>query len=265
MPVKRPWRAHYTRDWRTDPFVRGLNLEARCVYHELLDIAWDEGGLRTEWLESGLYVAQQIGITRRKFVSIWPRIRDKFEEFSPGIWSNSRLESERLAADSFSEKQANNAKLKHLKSARPLPAGRGLALPSQSHTQSQSQSQEDPPANSAGEAPKQPSDLPPLLKLYADSWVETFRPTDGKPPKLTKGDIKAALDLLKRHGLADASSLVLRFLADGDKFIAGRGHVLRDIQQRVNGYRASGGTQRTFRNFQQPRPPAETGGVEEDF
>lgn len=96
------------------------------------------------------------------------------------------------------------------------------------------------PKHPAEESPKQPSDLPPLLKLYCDRWVEAFKPEDGKPPKLTKGDIKSADTLLRSYGLAEASKLVLRFLSDGDKFIAGRGHVLRDIHQRVNGYRAVG-------------------------
>lgn len=138
--AKQPWRSHYPRDWATDPFVRSLDLEARMVYFELLDIAWDEGGLRVEWLATGAYVAQRIGISRRKFAACWDRVRFKFEELSPGVQSNPRLEIERIRARKFSEKQANAAKQKHVTSAVALPAGRRLALPSESQSDTQSQS-----------------------------------------------------------------------------------------------------------------------------
>lgn len=117
--------------------MRSLDLESRMVYFELLDIAWDESGLRTEWLLTGEYVAQRIGISRRKFVACWDNIRFKFEEISPGVQSNPRLETERIRARKFSEKQANAAKSKHALSAAALPAGRILALPSQSQSQSE--------------------------------------------------------------------------------------------------------------------------------
>lgn len=153
---KRPWRAHYTKDWRTDPFVRRLKLEPRAVYLELLDIAWDEGGLRADWIETGEYVAQQIGISRRKFVSIWREIRDKFVEFSPGIWSNPRLEHERKEAEKQSEKQRKNAESRWSIDATALPRGIEVAMLSQSQSQSQSQETNTHVFASSGESPKAP-------------------------------------------------------------------------------------------------------------
>lgn len=108
------------------------------MYAELLDIAWDEGGIRTEWIESGSYLAQQLGITRRKFVSIWPSVREKFVEFSPGILSNLRLEQTRAEEDKFSEKQANIANKRWSGDARALPGGTATEMPSESESESES-------------------------------------------------------------------------------------------------------------------------------
>jgi len=164
--MKRPWRSHYTRDWRLDPFVRGLPLDERMVYQELLDIAWDENGLRAEWVETGEFVAKQIGLSPARFLRIWHRLREKFSEIRPGLWSNTRLEDERERAEKFSESQSKKGKLRHSGSAAAQPNGYDSAQPSQSHTQSHTQhttEETDPPAPAE---PEFKFDFDALYELY---------------------------------------------------------------------------------------------------
>ncbi len=130
----KPWRSHYTSDWHRDPFVRGLSLEARMVYFELLDIAWEEGGLRTEWVTTGAYVAHRIGCGKTKFLRLFHQISTKFCEVSAGIVSNPRLETERQASEKFSEKQRNNVNSRYQEPTNVLPPGSDLVLPSQHYT-----------------------------------------------------------------------------------------------------------------------------------
>lgn len=238
--AKRPWRSHYTRDWATDPFVRGLELDARMVYSELLDIAWDEGGLRQEWVTHGTYVAQRIGITRRKFIAIWPEIRDKFVEYSPGIWSNPRLEDERIKAEEFAEKQAKAGKLRHAKPANAQPEHEAPAQPSQSQSQSQShtQSQEKKKQRPAKKpaAPREPTPVFQVVEAWRIGWAERFKPDSGRAPEPTDADWKQAKNLLGAHTLDETLALVTRFLDDTDKFVAERGHMLRDLPSRVARY-----------------------------
>ncbi len=118
------------------------------VYLELLDIAWDEGGLLHDWVTTGAYVSQRIGISRRKFMACWMEVRGKFEENSRGIWSNPRLEHERSESDLLSEKQAKRAEKRWSVDAAALQAPQCL---SQSHTQSQSHKKKTPPVSPGGE------------------------------------------------------------------------------------------------------------------
>lgn len=235
--AKRPWRSHYTRDWATDPFVRGLALDARMVYAELLDIAWDEGGLQQEWITHGTYVAQRIGISRRKFVVLWLEVRDKFVEFSPGIWSNLRLESERTRAENFSEKQANAGKQRHAKPANAEPAHKAPAQPSESQSESHTQSEKKKkqrPAKPA--ASSEPTPVFQVVEAWRNGWAERFKPASGRAPEPNDADWKQAKNLLAAHDLTETLALVARFLDDTDKFVAERGHMLRDLPSRLARY-----------------------------
>jgi biotin carboxyl carrier protein len=205
--AKRPWRSHYTRDWATDPFVRGLDLESRMVYLELLDIAWDEGGLRQDWVTFGTYVAQRIGISRRKFVACWAQVRVKFEEKSPGIWTNSRLEDERIKAEEFSEKQSKAGKLRHAKPANAQPQHRVPAQPSQSHTQSQSQSQREIAAADAPPLPFKPAEA---VQALASASCGRFTAS-----KLSKGQAINCQRLIREAPALSTWTLAGEWLAAG--------------------------------------------------
>lgn len=87
--------------------------------------------------------------------------------------------------------------------------------------------------------PKEPSGLHQLLTVYCNAWVAAKQPRDGKPPVIGKADIKAAHEALKTCGLDDASSYVRRFVTDPNEFLTKRGHMLRDLGQCINAYRAS--------------------------
>lgn len=178
--MKRPWRTHYTGDWATDPFVRNLDLESRMVYFELLDIAWDEEGLQHSWITFGTYVAKRIGISRRKFLSCWMEVRVKFEEFSPGIWSNSKLEIERKKADLYSENQSNRAKQRWETDAGAMQDKKTPAMPLTSTSQHIEE------VSHAGEG----VDLTPPDQI----WIEVIKLQPG-------ADLLEAWHLAKREAL----------------------------------------------------------------
>ncbi len=281
--TKRPWRCHYTRDWRSDPFVRALDLESRMVYLELLDIAWDEGGLKAEWLESGMYVAQQIGISRRKFMSVWLGIRDKFIEFSPGFYSNPRLEGERSRVDIRSEKGVNLANRRWHPDAKAY----ALALPNtqcqgngiQSQSQSQSQSQKEKKPEEARRNPVRlksaaSGDVPirgksaekqerarTLVEFYQCRWVEVCAPLDGNTPGVATADFMAARRLVSRFTDEEAKAMVDRFLECQDVFLCRNGHALRFLTDaRVDGFRTKNGTDSNGHRMQPPCAPHPTDG-----
>lgn len=192
-PAKRTWRAHLTRAWRTDPFTRSLDLESRMVYFELLDIAWDEGGLHAHWLTEGIYVAQQIGITRRKFKAIWPSIREKFAEISPGVWSNSKLESERIRADKHVENQANRAKKRWEDDAVAMQAGINPAMLTTTITTTTSTTTD---TNTLAQAPPDASFNQD--QAFADCWKGYPRKLGSKAAKRSfKATVKNTDDLAR--------------------------------------------------------------------
>jgi hypothetical protein len=202
--AKRPWRSHYTRDWATDPFVRGLDLDARMVYLELLDIAWDEGGLHQEWVTFGTYVAQRIGISRRKFVACWAQVRTKFEEKSPGVWSNSKLESERIRVELFTEKQSNAGKSRQAKPANAELAHGSLAKPSESESESESDKKKI--------AATPPLPFKPAVAVEALASASCGRFTASK---LSKGQAINAQRLIREAPALDTWKLVGEWLAAG--------------------------------------------------
>lgn len=252
--TKQPWRSHYTKDWANDPFVRALPLEPRMVYFELLDIAWDEGGIKQSWIETGEFVANRIGISKRLFKSCWIRVREKFEEFSPGFWSQTRLENERKKAQKFSEKQSNNAKRKDPPEATAEPVR--AFLQSQSHTQKtkhvsplEGASQlglevQDPPK------PKTPKEEDPnraaaidCLQHFKRLWVETYKPADGRAPSVTGADWKQLGRLVVQDGRDAVIGYVDRFLGDREAFLVENVHALRFLPGRVDRYRITSAPQ----------------------
>lgn len=260
--TKRPWRSHYTRDWATDPFVRGLELDARMVYFELLDIAWDEGGLQQEWVTHGTYVAQRIGITRRKFIAIWPEIRDKFVECSPGVWSNSKLESERNRVEILTEKLVNAGKLRHQKPAQAKQENKAEAQ----HSESESESDTDQKKKEKKQRLKAPpTDCYRVVEAWQTGWAERFKPASGRPPEANDADWKQAKNLLAAHGLDATLALVTRFLDDTDKFVAERGHMLRDLPSRVARYAKGDGPLFRPGNTAPSANFAEPGDVKEQY
>lgn len=262
MAASHPWMPLYVTDWLEDRELKRMPRVARSLYFDMLCHEWIGGPLPDDMRE----VAIILGELPRSLAAHWPSIRQRFVIDSSGKLAHEKLESLRNAARIISEKRSNAAKLKHSRSANAHANGNANALLSQSqHSHSTTHTEESPRSatpsrggqgvlaiGSAVEEPKQPAPLHELFRVYAQGWVETFRPTDGKAPKLAKADIKAASELLKAYGQTEASSLIRRFLADSDKFLVGRGHVLRDIGGRVNGYRATKQPTRRYSNFAEP-------------
>jgi hypothetical protein len=76
-----------------------------------------------------------------------------------------------------------------------------------------------------------------LCTHFAAEWVRQFSPADGKPPKVEYPDVKAARDLVKRHGLELAKELVNAYLADHEAFLLKKAHQLRHMN--ADAYRSN--------------------------
>jgi hypothetical protein len=93
----------------------------------------------------------------------------------------------------------------------------------------------------ANPEPARPKALPEsaqLLAHYSRRWVETRKPSDGKPPAISRADRGQAAQLTKAHGLTAACEFVDRYLDDPDRWLTEQGHPLRLLASRINGYRA---------------------------
>ncbi len=77
-----------------------------------------------------------------------------------------------------------------------------------------------------------------LVTYFAQEWIRTRRPDNGKPPDLTKADRMQASQLVKKHGLDACRDYVDRYLDDPDPWLADKGHPLAHLASRINGYRA---------------------------
>lgn len=121
--MKRPWRPHYTKDWRTDPFVRSLSLEVRAIYLELIDIEWDEDGLDPVWLVSPFsFLCGAIGCHWRTFAAAWTILEPKYS-LQDGLKMRSRRVQEELRiASERSEASAKAANKRWHGDADALPS-----------------------------------------------------------------------------------------------------------------------------------------------
>lgn len=142
--------------WKNDPFIRSLPLEARAFYLELLLLAWDEVGIKAEWIENPTWLARGIGISQRKFRSLWSQVRDKFEQLSDGNWSNKRLEFERFLSEERSKKSSKAAKDRWDAYAKSMLAGNAKPMPSTPqphHNHNHSKKERATPQKKPGAAP----------------------------------------------------------------------------------------------------------------
>lgn len=93
-----------------------------------------------------------------------------------------------------------------------------------------------------------------LIGYFSAEWVKARQPLDGKPPTLNKGDRGQAVALIGKYGLEACRGYVDRFLADGDKWVAGRGHRLADLTSRVDAYRSRASPNGQRRGIEPPIP-----------
>jgi hypothetical protein len=108
-------------------------------------------------------------------------------------------------------------------------------------------------------APKQPTEVWQVVEIWQAGWVERFQPADGRAPKPDDVDCKQVKNLIATHGLEKTKALVVRFLDDTDKFVAERGHMLRDLPSRVARYAKGDGPLFKAGNVA-PREAVEVGG-----
>lgn len=110
----------------------------------------------------------------------------------------------------------------------------------------------DPPAATAEVAEKprkvpkpKPKKVRPrwseAVASYHDAWM-ALHSLEGKPPVIEGADASALARVYDRHGPDETIALIQRFVSDPDPHIARRGHILRDLDSRVNAYRAKTAT-----------------------
>lgn len=233
-----PFFPFFWADWLLD--TRDMTPAERGLYIDLLCWLWKEGPLP----EDAATIQRILHCSAKAFAATWPAIRSKLTEVEPGRITSRRLEEERQKAIEKSIKASKAAKERHqhdanaerMQSERTAPG-----LRSEKDLEKEKKDR-DPPTPlelvPAAPAPSKSSDAWKLRKHFEQRWVEVRMPGDGKPPEIAKEDAIAAAQLVKRYGLLEATRLVDQFLVDTDKFITGRGHLLRDIRQRTNAYRA---------------------------
>lgn len=96
-----PWYpSSFAASTRTWPLI------ARGVYHELLDISWDAGGLPAEAKQ----LQAMIGATSQEWAKAWPLVEPKFPICDDGMRRNPRLEEHRAEAIELHRKRHQSAK-----------------------------------------------------------------------------------------------------------------------------------------------------------
>ena len=83
---------------------------------------------------------------------------------------------------------------------------------------------------------REPTPAFQVVEAWRTGWIERFKPVSGRAPDPTDADWKQAKNLLAAHAIDEALALVIRFLDDTDKFVAERGHMLRDLPSRLARY-----------------------------
>ena len=92
----------FTNDWMGDANVQAMTWEQRGMYHWLLCLAWNEGGIPAD--EDALRGI--LGLTKPRFRNVWPAIARCWRAGENGKLLNPRLEQERAVRASVSEKRA---------------------------------------------------------------------------------------------------------------------------------------------------------------
>lgn len=105
--------------------------------------------------------------------------------------------------------------------------------------------------------PAKPSGKPDsahLVSHYAEQWVKTQKPADGKPPDITQADRGQARQLVGKYGLEACKDYVDRYLVDPDPWLARNGYALKHLPKRVDGYRARASPAGRSRGIEPPVP-----------
>lgn len=176
-------------------------------------------------------------------------------------WDDSRGESPRVANSRESRRSDLRSPTTDHRPPTPtipLPAAAGSPAESSSRSQLQLSPEAKPARRSE---PKQPAGHNAILSVYCAEWVAARRPLDGKPPVISKADIKAASELARLGAVDEMARHIRRFVVDPDQWIAGRGYLLRDLPSRLNAYRQSPSSTHpaTAQGWAAPtKPPTET-------
>jgi len=126
MPKELPYMPFWIRDYRTDPDVRLMSIDARGLYIELIFELWEQQGFVKN---SSKDLAILLRVSEYKFKSIFKVIEKKFI-INDGIITHSRVTRELEKAYSKSEKAKMAADARWSRDAN----ANANALPTQSHT-----------------------------------------------------------------------------------------------------------------------------------
>lgn len=100
-----PYLKFYPESWLSDIKVRRLTPEARCVYWDLLAMAWKEDGIPADMAELAQTV-EWLGVKPKRFADrVWPQIEQFWVPGVNGRLVNPRQEKERTEAMEVYEKR----------------------------------------------------------------------------------------------------------------------------------------------------------------
>jgi uncharacterized protein YdaU (DUF1376 family) len=284
--IRRPAMPLYVSDFVDSESVALMPLEAVGVYIKLLCYNWKNRSIPADLDQ----LATLLRLNARTLRRIWPHLAPKFrlkDASDPTRLTNERVEKEIKRADEKSEKSRNAAESRHTdhadagadamprgrassvssSSAVPeekikIPPGGGSASPPASPAlQSQRQQvlsgvpTQPPPEDKAPAKPKAPpADVGRVIQRYCALWVETYKPEDGRAPKLDKVDRYQGAQLVRDHGVDRALLFLERYFGDADPWLVDHCHPLASITRQVNKYRAT--VQLPVRDRFAPKGPA---------
>lgn len=216
--------------WKTDLFVRGLDPATRAVYMDLLLISWREVGLAQAWISKPVGLLALTGVGHKRFETMWRTLSAKFELRENGRLHNPKIEQTRAELDAREGKTKKIVVGKTAKTAEPVASTRARTRSLFSSSSEESETERDQ---------KEESPRTQLIAYFSERWIAEIRPADGRPPRLSKGDVFAMGRLVTDFGLEEARRLVDRYLRDRDPFVVKSGHNASLIATRLNAYRST--------------------------
>lgn len=241
--TKRPWFKFYTADWVFA--TSGMTLEEQGAYMRLLAFQWNEGAISGQPKR----VALKLGVSPDHYDSeLRAMVETHFLVCADGKHRNPRLERERQQVEAESLSNSINGRVRAAAGERN---GNGQYKGSSAGTsgqssekpafQSQKSESESTQKKQRQKAHGEPTPVFQVVEAWRTGWAERFKPVSGRAPEPNDADWKQAKNLLAAHTLDESLALVIRFLDDTDKFVAERGHMLRDLPSRLARYAKGNG------------------------